>query len=522
MQKSIVLIIRDGWGINQNSDHNAVANAHTPNTDSFLKKYPNTILEASGKSVGLPEGYQGSSEVGHLNMGAGRIVEQEMTKIMSDIQDGSFFNSSIFRKAVKNVLDKDSSLHLMGLSQDEGVHAHQDHLFAIMKYAKEQGVKKLYIHFFADGRDAAPKSALDYIGALKEKMEEYKIGKIATIIGRYYAMDRGKNWQLTTTAYDAITKGQGTRIENIEEAIQDAYKTKTPNGKDMFDEYIPPLIVGNYEGIKAGDSVIHFNYRQDRAIQLTMAFIEDDYPGERWKKFDIVYCGLTRYYDTFPYNILEPMDDRGGMDNLLGEILSKKGMKQIRLSETQKFRHVTSFFNGKSTKPFPDEEQIEIAGSYDPATFADHPEMNAYDATDEAVKRINSNEFSLMVVNLANCDMVGHTGDYDAAKRAVEVVDECVGTLVEKILSKNKIALITADHGNAEEMIDYKTGIPKTSHTKNPVEFIYVAEDHNNVRLIERGTLSDIAPTILYLLGIEQPAEMTSNNLIIDLLSGNK
>ena len=515
MQKSIVLIIRDGWGINPNTDHNAVKNARTPNTDSLLKKYPNTVLEASGKSVGLPEGYQGSSEVGHLNMGAGRIVEQEMTKIMSDIQDGSFFNSPIFRKAVKNVLDKDSSLHLMGLSQDEGVHAHQDHLFAIMKYAKEQGVKKLYIHFFADGRDTAPRSALDYIGALKEKMEEYKIGKIATIIGRYYAMDRGKNWELTTTAYDAITKGQGKRIENIEEAIQDTYKTRTPNDKDMLDEYIPPLIIGDYEGIKDGDSVIHFNYRQDRAIQLTMAFIEDDYPGERWKKFDIVYCGLTRYYDTFPYNILEPMDDRGGMDNLLGEILSKKGMKQIRLSETQKFRHVTSFFNGKSTKPFPDEEQIEIAGTFDPATFADHPEMNAYDVTDEAVKRINSNEFSLMAVNLANCDMVGHTGDYDAAKRAVEVVDECVGTLVEKILSKNKIALITADHGNAEEMIDCKTGIPKTSHTKNPVEFIYVAEDHNNVRLIERGTLSDIAPTILYLLGIEKPAEMTSKNLII-------
>jgi len=522
MQKSIVLIIRDGWGINPNTDHNAVKNARTPNTDSLLKKYPNTVLEASGKSVGLPEGYQGSSEVGHLNMGAGRIVEQEMTKIMSDIQDGSFFNSPIFQKAIKNVLDKDSSLHLMGLSQDEGVHAHQDHLFAIMKYAKEQGVKKLYIHFFADGRDTAPRSALDYIGALKEKMEEYKIGKIATIIGRYYAMDRGKNWELTTTAYDAITKGQGKRIENIEEAIQDTYKTRTPNDKDMLDEYIPPLIIGDYEGIKDGDSVIHFNYRQDRAIQLTMAFIEDDYPGERWKKFDIVYCGLTRYYDTFPYNILEPMDDRGGMDNLLGEILSKKGMKQIRLSETQKFRHVTSFFNGKSTKPFPDEEQIEIAGTFDPATFADHPEMNAYDVTDEAVKRINSNEFSLMAVNLANCDMVGHTGDYDAAQRAVEVVDECVGTLVEKILSKNKIALITADHGNAEEMIDCKTGIPKTSHTKNPVEFIYVAEDHNNVRLIERGTLSDIAPTILYLLGIEKPAEMTSNNLIMDLLSGNK
>lgn len=515
MQKSIVLIIRDGWGINPNPDYNAVKNAHTPNTDSLLKKYPNTILEASGKSVGLPDGYQGSSEVGHLNMGAGRIVEQEMTKIMNDIQAGHFFNSPVFQKAIKNVLVNNSALHVMGLVQDEGVHAHQDHLFAIMKYAKERGVRKLYIHFFADGRDTAPKSVQGYIGTLKEKIEEYKIGEIATIIGRYYAMDRGKNWQLTTTAYDAITKGQGTRIENIEEAIQDAYKTKTPNGKEMFDEYIPPLIVGNYEGIKDGDSVIHFNYRQDRAIQLTMAFVENDYPGERWKKFDIVYCGLTRYYDTFPYNMLEPMDDRGGMDNLLGEILSKKGLKQIRLAETQKFRHVTSFFNGKSTKPFPGEEQIEIAGTFDPATFADHPEMNAYDVTNEAVKRINSNEFSLMIINLANCDMVGHTGDYEAAKRAVEVVDECVGTLVEKILSENKIALITADHGNAEEMIDYKTGIPKTSHTKNPVEFIYVAEDHSDIKLIERGTLSDIAPTILYLLGIEKPAEMTSNNLII-------
>ncbi|ODS30740.1 MAG: 2,3-bisphosphoglycerate-independent phosphoglycerate mutase [Candidatus Scalindua rubra] len=514
MQKSIVLIIRDGWGINPNADHNAVKNAQTPNINSLLKKYPNTILEAAGTSVGLPEGYQGSSEVGHLNMGAGRIVEQEMTRIMRDIQDGSFFNSPIFQKAIKNALNNNSSLHIMGLVQDEGVHAHQDHLFAIMKYAKEQGVNKLYIHFFTDGRDTAPRSALNYIGALKEKITEYKIGEIATVMGRYYAMDRGKNWQLTTKAYDAITKAQGTRIDNIEDAIQDAYKTKTPNDKDMFDEYIPPLIIGNFNGIKDGDSVIHFNYRQDRAIQLTMAFIEDNYPGERWKKFDIVYCGLTRYYDTFPYNMLEAMDDRGGMDNLLGQILSQNCLRQIRISETQKFRHVTSFFNGKRIEPFPDEEQIEIKGIYDPATFADHPEMNAYDVTKESIKRISSNEFSLMIINLANCDMVGHTGNYEAAKRAVEVVDECVGTLVEKILSKNKIALITADHGNAEEMIDYKTHLPKTAHTKNPVEIIYVAEGYKNVRLREKGILSDIAPTILYLLGIEQPAEMTSKNLI--------
>ncbi|HDY66737.1 MAG TPA: 2,3-bisphosphoglycerate-independent phosphoglycerate mutase [Candidatus Scalindua sp.] len=514
MQKSVVLIIRDGWGINPNTDHNAVKNALTPNIDSLLKEYPNTMLEASGKAVGLPEGYQGSSEVGHLNMGAGRIVEQEMTMIMHDIQDESFFNRPIFQKAIKNVLNNNSSLHLMGLVQDEGVHAHQDHLFAIMKYAKENGVKKLYIHFFADGRDTAPRSVLGYIGDVEEKIKEYGIGEIATVMGRYYAMDRAKKWQLTTTAYDAITRAQGTRIDSIEDAIQEAYKTRTPNDKEMFDEYIPPLIVGNFNGIKDGDSVIHFNYRQDRAIQLTMAFVEDNYPGERWKKFDIVYCGLTRYYDTFPYNMLEAMDDREGMDNLLGQVLSRNGLRQIRISETQKFRHVTSFFNGKRIEPFPNEEQIEINSAYDPATFADHPEMNACDVTNEAVKRINSNKFSLMIINLANCDMVGHTGNYEATKRAVEVVDGCVGTIIEKVLSKNKIALITADHGNAEEMTDYKTHLPKTSHTKNPVEFIYVAEDYKNIKLREKGILSDIAPTVLYLLGIEQPSEMTSKNLI--------
>ncbi len=518
MKKSIVLIIRDGWGVNPNPDQNAIANAHTPNTDSLLNKYPSTILDASGKAVGLPEGYQGSSEVGHLNIGAGRIVEQEITKITNNIQDGSFFNSPVFQKAINNVIDKNSSLHLMGLVQDEGVHAHQDHLFAIMKYAKEQGVKQLYIHFFADGRDSAPKSTIGYLRTLKEKIEEYDIGEIATFMGRYYAMDRGKEWQLTSTAYDAITKGEGEKIEseeNLEDAIHEVYKTKTPNGKDMFDEYIPPMIVGGYDGVKDGDSVIHFNYRQDRAIQLTMAFVEDNYPGKRWKKFDVVYCGLTRYYDTFQFNILEPMNDGGGMDNLLSHILSQRGLKQIRISETQKYSHVTSFVNGKRTEPLPGEEHIEIKGTFDPATFADHPEMNAYDITEDAVEKIKSNEFSLMIINLANCDMVGHTGNYEAAIKAVEVVDECVGTLVDNILLKNKIALITADHGNADEMIDYKTGIPKTSHTTNPVEFIYVAEDHENIKLNERGTLSDIAPTILHLLDIEKPVEMTSKNLII-------
>ena len=526
MQKSIVLIIRDGWGINPNPDHNAVLNAHTPITDSLLKKYPNTILEASGISVGLPEGYQGSSEVGHLNIGAGRIVEQEITKITNGIQDGSFFKSPIFQKAINNVLENNSSLHLMGLVQDEGVHAHQEHLFAIMKYAKEQGVKNLYIHFFADGRDSAPKSVINYVRTLKEKTEEYSIGRNRHIYGSILRHGPRQGVAAYNNGIQCHNKVPGRKDRKSRKSgRRNTGSLQNQNAKwhkDMFDEYIPPLIIGDYEGVIDGDSVIHFNYRQDRAIQLTMAFVEDDYPGERWKKFDIVYCGLTRYYDTFPFNILEPMDDSGGMDNLLSQILSQRDLKQIRISETQKYSHVTSFVNGKRTKPLPGEEQIEIKGTFDPATFADHPEMNAYDVTNEAVKRIASNEFSLMIINLANCDMVGHTGNYEAAKKAVEVVDECVGTLVETILSKNKIALITSDHGNAEEMKDYKTGMPKTSHTINPVEFIYVAEGHNSIKLFERGTLSDIAPTILYLLDIEKPTEMTSNNLIIPNLAGPK
>ena len=515
MQKSIILIIRDGWGVNTNSEFNAVKNARTPNTDALLGKYPNILLGASGRSVGLPDGYQGSSEVGHLNIGAGRVVVQEMTRIMQSIRDRSFFKSPNFQRAIDNVLTNKSSLHLMGLIQDEGVHAHQDHLFAIMKYAKERGVSKLFIHFFSDGRDTSPRSALRYIEYLKEKIREYEIGEIATIIGRYYAMDRGRNWNLTTIAYNALTQAKGSRVDNIEDAVNSIYSTMTPNGEDMFDEYIPPLIVGDFQGIRDGDSVIHINYRQDRASQLSMAFVEDDYPGERWKKLNIVYCGLTRYYDTFKYNILEAMNDSSEMDNLLGQVLSEKGLRQIRISETQKFSHATSFFNGKRTEPFSHEEQIEIKGVYDPSTFADHPEMNAFDVTRKAVELINSNRFSLMVINLANCDMVGHTGNYEATMKAVEVVDKCVGALVDAILSKNMIALITADHGNAEEMIDYKTRIPKTSHTKNPVEFIYVADDYKNIKLADSGVLSDIAPTILYLLGISKPAEMTSKNLVI-------
>lgn len=505
MKKNIVLIIRDGWGINPNTEYNAVKNANTPNINLFLEKYPNTVLEAAGLAVGLPDGYQGSSEVGHLNIGAGRIVEQELKRINDAIENGSFFENDNFKKAIYNVKMNNSTLHLMGLVQDEGVHAHQEHLFAIIRYAKQQDIKNLCIHFFADGRDTPPQSAFQFLEILNKKIQEYQIGKIATLMGRYYAMDRSKNWDLTSKAYDALTKAIGRRVNTPKEAIQKAYD------EGIKDEYIPPTIIGNFDGIKDKDSVIHFNYRQDRAIQLTKAFID---PHNRFKKLDIVYCGLTRYYDTFEFYILEPMDELEGMNNLLGEVISNNGLTQLRISETQKFRHVSSFFNGKLINPFKNEEQIEIKSMYDPATFAEHPEMNAYDVTNRVIDEIESERFNLIVLNFANCDMVGHTGNYESTIKAVEVVDECVGKVVEKVVSKKGIALVTSDHGNAEEMIDYITKLPKTAHTKNPVEFIYIADNYKDVTLRKKGILADIAPTILHLLGIEKPKEMTGESLI--------
>ncbi len=371
MRSRVVLIIRDGWGINKNPQYNAVANAHTPNTDTYLKNYPHTGLEAAGLAVGLPEGYQGSSEVGHLNMGAGRIVEQEITRINNSIKTGDLFNKPALQNIISNCKRNNSALHIMGLVQDEGVHAHYDHLFAIMEYAKKQGVSKLYIHYFADGRDTPPRSALDYLRALEGKIAELQIGEIATLMGRYYPMDRSRNWKLTSKAYDALTKAEGIRVKSAREAIERAYDNdKTPAGTEMFDEYIPPSIIGDFSGIKDGDSVIYFNYRQDRAIQLTCAFVDEGYPGQRWKKLDIAYAGLTRYYDSFPYNILEPMDSGDSMKCILGEIISNYGLKQLRISETQKFRHVTSFFNGKLIKPFQNEDRIEVKSEFDPAMFA--------------------------------------------------------------------------------------------------------------------------------------------------------
>jgi len=494
---------------------NAVRNAKTPVMKRLLKQYPNTVLEPAGEAVGLPKGYQGSSEVGHLNIGAGRIVIQELKRIKDMIEDGTFFGRPALKAALDNCVAKGSALHLMGLVQDEGVHAHQDHLYSIMREAKKRGIKKVWIHFFSDGRDTPPRSALAFVKMLDEVIKEVGNAAVGTIMGRYYAMDRGEKWSLVDQTYNAITRAEGAKAVSAEAALNDAYAAlKNPNGQPIVDEYIPPTIIGDYPGVADGDSVIHFNFRQDRAIELTRAFVEDNYPGSRWKKLDIVYCGLTRYYDEFKFSALPPMDEGGGMDNLLGQVISAAGLKQLRLAETQKFKHVTSFFNGKRTEPYANEDQVEIKGTWDPATFGEHPEMDAPKVRERALKEIASEKYDFIVVNFANCDMVGHTGIYEATERAVEITDASVGMLADEALRRGYTVMISSDHGNAEEMWDYKIDMPKTSHTVNPVEFIYVAADADQVKLRPHGILSDIAPTVMQVLGLPQPADMTSKSLI--------
>lgn len=511
----VVLLIRDGWGVRASKEHNAVKGAQTPNIDRYLKEYPHTLIEASGELVGLPAGYMGSSEVGHLNMGAGRIVVQELKRLKDAFEDGSIYKAPAFKAVIDNCVNNSSALHLMGLVQDEGVHAHQDHLYAIIKHAAEKGIKTVWVHFFADGRDTPPHSALGYLKMLEGKMSEYGVGKVATIMGRYYAMDRNETWDLTSEAYDLIVDAKGRHCASAQEAIENSYKNdKTPDGGEMVDEYIPPTVIGDYKGVNDGDGIIFFNFRQDRAIQLTRAFVEDDYSGVRNRRPKITYCGLTKYYDSFKYNALSPMTEGGGMNNLLGEVISAAGLTQLRIAETQKFKHVTSFFNGKLIKPFAGEDRIEIKGSFDPATFAEHPEMDAQRVADRAVEEIGKNKYDFVVINFANCDMVGHTGSYEAAVKATEVVDKCSGEVTEAALKAGYTVLITADHGNAEDMWDEKINMPKTAHTTNPVEFIYVSKEGKGIELKEGGKLADIAPTVLQVLGVAIPKEMTAETLI--------
>ena len=513
--RPVVLIIRDGWGYNENPKNNAVAAAHTPNIDAYKNKYPWMLIKTSGEAVGLPEGFQGSSEVGHLNMGAGRVVVQELKRIDEGFRDGSLFKSKKWDGFVSQWKQNNSSLHLLGLLQDEGVHAHMDHLFKIMQRARKEFPKgKIIIHPFLDGRDTPPRSTLEYIAKLNKEMDKVGNCSIGTIMGRYYSMDRSRDWNLTDKAFDCLVVAEGRRVFRPEQAIEESYKNdKTPDGVDMYDEYIPPYCIGEYKGIQDGDCVFHTNYRQDRAIQLSMAFVDKSYAGKPQRRPEVNYIGFTQYYDEFDSFLMGSMSAGGSMDNLLGEVVSKAGLRQLRLSETQKFRHVTSFFNGKSTTPYALEDQVEIKSDIEPATFASHPAMEAYAITDELLKRVADNPYALIIMNYPNGDMVGHTGDFEAAKKAVEVVDECIGKAVSKLLELDAHILITADHGNSEQMVDYETGMVKTSHTTFPVELIYVANDANSKRLQKDGKLADIAPTILELMGLNIPKDMTADVL---------
>jgi 2,3-bisphosphoglycerate-independent phosphoglycerate mutase len=511
----VMLVIRDGWGHSIKESGNAILQAKTP-FDDYLNSLPmKTLLDCSGESVGLPDGFQGSSEVGHLNMGAGRIVEQEVTRIFNSIKNNELFSTDRFNEIRSKLQNDKSALHFVGLLQDEGVHAHQEHLFDLYQSLRDDFPNTtIWIHPIADGRDTPPKSFITFFKQLEEVIKSDQNTLIGTVWGRYYGMDRSKNWKLIKIATDALVHAKGKRTKNFAASIRHAYRhEKTPDDAPMSDEYLKPLILDSYTGMKPGDVMINFNYRQDRAIQISQAFRHPDCPIFLNSKNDFNYYGLTRYYDEFEHFLIPPMTDSDGLKNILSEVLSLYKKSQLRLAETQKFRHVTSFFNGKKTKPFPFEDQVEIDSQWDPSSFASHPEMNAAEVTRELLGRLND-DYDFIAVNYANCDMVGHTGDFDAAQKAVECVDENVKTVAQKALTNGYFVIVTADHGNSEEMFD-KNGNPQTAHTVNPVKLHLLAPNNGKAIKFEaqRGILSDIAPLVLKLMNLPVPLEMTSRSL---------
>lgn len=515
--KPVVLIVLDGVGYTEISEGNAVLAANTPNLDRIRKTYPRSLLGASGESVGLPEGFQGSSEVGHLSMGAGRVVIQELKRINDQLESGKIYNGKLWQAMMKQWQEKQSTFHLLGLLQDEGVHAHYDHLFRFIRQAaKENPGGKIVIHPFLDGRDTPPRSSLEHLSKLETVILENDNVTIGTIMGRYYGMDRGQVWEITDQAYDCIVSAKGRSMSSAAEAIQNAWEQdKTPSGEDMFDEYIPPFVMDGYGGVKDGDVLLHTNYRQDRAAQLTKAFIDNDYPGSHKQELDILYTGMTSYYDGFEkYLLVETQAGDSEPPTTVGKLISEAGLTQLRMAETQKFPHVTSFFNGKLTTPYKNEDRIELKGRFDPASFADHPEMEAYRVVGALLEQLATDKYAFIMVNFANGDMVGHTGIFEAGVKAVEVLDDCVGKILPAILERGGQVLMTADHGNVDQMIDYKTGGVRTSHSLNPVELFYIAHESKlHVNLLN-GVLSDIGVSILTLLGLAIPAEMDAKNLI--------
>ncbi len=511
-KKMTALIIMDGFGINKETKGNAITTAGVPYLDELMGAYPYTLLGASGMDVGLPDGQMGNSEVGHLNIGAGRIVYQELTRITKDIMDGSFYNKEALIWAMDTAEEKGRALHLMGLVSDGGVHSHNSHLYALLEMAKKRGLTKVYVHCFLDGRDVPPSSGINYIEQLEEKIKEIGVGEIATVMGRYWSMDRDNLWDRVQKGYDAIAYGKGQAV-----ATSATMAVKQSYDKKETDEFVLPTVIEkNHEPVgvvNEGDSVVFFNFRPDRARQLTRAFIQPDFDGfVREKGFiPLQFVTMTQYDETFTG--LKVVNQPESLNNTLGEYLASLGKTQLRIAETQKYAHVTFFFNGGVEKPNQGEDR-ELIPSSKVATFDLKPEMSAYEVADKAVELVNSGNYDVMILNFANCDMVGHTGIMEATIKAVKTVDECVKKVVTAILAKGGEAFVTADHGNADQMVDYETGEAFTAHTTNPVPFIAVGKKFVGKSLKEDGKLADIAPTILDSMGISVPSEMTGKSLL--------
>ena len=507
--KLTMLMILDGFGDNSNTEGNAVKQANTPNIDKLMKKYASTDIFTSGQYVGLPDGQMGNSEVGHTNIGAGRIVYQELTRITKSIEDGDFFSNQELISAIDNCKKNNSKLHILGLVSDGGVHSHDRHLYGLLELAKRRDFEDVFVHCFLDGRDTPPASAENYIKKKKKKMDEKGVGKIASISGRFYAMDRDKRWQRVQKAYAAMVNGEGIKAANVIKAIEDSYQ------KEVFDEFVEPTVICNngepIATIGKNDSVICFNFRPDRAREITRTLVDTEFNEFETKKdLNLYYVCFTNYDETMPN--VHIAFKKEALTNTFGEYISKKGYTQLRIAETEKYAHVTFFFNGGEEKQFEGEDRILIP-SPKVETYDLKPEMSAYEVTEKVCEAIENDRFDNIILNFANPDMVGHTGSLPAAIKAVETVDECVGKIVKLIEEKEANLIITADHGNCEQMIDYKTGEPHTAHTTNPVPII-VINGKNKIKLREGGILADLAPTMLDMMGLEKPAEMTGKSLI--------
>ena len=509
-KRPTVLMILDGYGLNEKTEGNAVAQAKTPVMDGLMAEYPFVKGYASGLAVGLPDGQMGNSEVGHLNMGAGRIVYQELTRITKEIEDGDFFKNEALLAAMANVKEKNSDLHLYGLLSDGGVHSHITHLYGLLELAKREGIKNVYVHCFLDGRDTAPTSGKGFIEALEAKMAEIGVGKIASISGRYYAMDRDNRWDRVEKAYNVLTKGEGEQAADAVEAMAASY------AKNITDEFfVRTAITENgtpRATIKDGDSVIFFNFRPDRAREITRTFCMDEFDGfDRGARKQVTYVCFTEYDVTIPNKMIA--FKKVELKNTFGEYLAANGKTQARIAETEKYAHVTFFFNGGVEEPNKGEDRI-LVNSPKVATYDLQPEMSAPEVCDRLCEAIRSEKYDVIIINFANPDMVGHTGILQAAIKAVETVDACVGKAVEALKEVNGQMFICADHGNAEQLVDYETGAPFTAHTTNPVPFILVNADPV-YKLREHGCLADIIPTMIELMGMEQPAEMTGKSLLV-------